>query len=606
MPIGGFCIWGGDPVEEGRPKRKLAAILSADVKGYSRLMADDDEATVRTINSYRDVMTNLIQKHNGRIVDAKGDNVLAEFPSVVDAVRCSVDVQKELKARNTAFPEHRRMEFRIGINLGDVIEDKDAIYGDGVNIAARLEALAEGGGICISGTAYDQVEGKLDLSFEYRSEQQVKNIAKPVRVYRVLMDPTSSCASLDRKPEPDEMTFPLPDRPSIVVLPFVNMSGDPEQEFFSDGITEEIITGLSLVPYLFVIARNSAFTYKGKSVKVAQIGRELGVRYVLEGSVRRSGDRLRITAQLVDATTEGHVWAERYDRELKEIFALQDEITMRILTALQVTLTSGEQARVYGKGTDNLEAYTKFLRAVKYFHKGDFVLTREMAEEAIELDEGFPAPYVLIAWTYWFDARFGWSQSREESLKQAYSFAQKAQVLNDSLPEVYALLAGIHLYERQHEQAIAKGQNAISLGPNNAWVHIIMAHILRFEGRFEEAMAMNKKAMRLQPSYPTWLLMEFAMCHYHLDRSAEALELAEQFRNLVESRGETEILLAYHLILAMNYSRLGRDREARAAAAELLRLFPDFSLEWDRQYSCYKDPAHLERQHDDLRKAGLK
>jgi adenylate cyclase len=300
------------------------------------------------------------------------------------------------------------------------------------------------------------------------------------------------------------------------------------------------------------------------------------------------------------------VWAERYDRKLKDIFALQDEITMRILTALQVTLTTGEQARVYGRGTDNLEAYTRFLKAVKYSHRGDFVITRQWAEEAIELDEGFPAPYVLMAWTHWFDARFGWSQSREESLKQAYTFVQKAQDLNDSHPEVYALLAGIHLYERQYEQAIANGQKAISLGPNNAWVYMNMAHVLRFAGRFEEAMAMNKKAMRLQPSYPTWLLMEFVMCHYYLDRYAEALELADELHNLAESRGEDQILLAYHLILVMNYIRLGRNQEARSAAAELLRLFPDFTLEWDRQYSRYKDPAHLERQHDDLRKAGLK
>jgi adenylate cyclase len=607
MPIGGFCVLGAVPMAEEKKRRKLTAIFSADVEGYSRLMADDEEATVITINAYRKVMTDLIQRHDGRVVDAKGDNVLAEFPSVVDAVRCSVEVQNELKTRNEQLPDHRKMEFRIGINLGDVIEEGDTIYGDGVNIAARIEKLAEPGGVSISGTVYDQVEGKPDLSFEYQGDQQMKNIPKPVRVYRVLMEPASLGEGLDRKPgSAEKMAFPLPDRPSIVVLPFVNMSGNPDQEFFSDGITEEIITGLSMVPYLFVIARNSSFIYKGKPVKVDQIGRELGVRYVLEGSVRRSGNRLRITAQLIEAATEGHLWAERYDRELKEIFALQDEITMRILTALQIKLTSGEQARVYGRGTNNLEAYIKSLEARKYFNKGDFLLARQMAMEAIELDDGFPTPYVIVAWTYWFDARFGWIQSREDSLKQSYSFAIKAQDLDDSLPEAYALLAGIHLYERQYEQAIAKGQKAISLGPNDAAVYGMMAHILRFSGKFEEAIAMNYKAMRLQPSYPTWLLMELAMCHYYLGRHNEAIRFTEQLRNLAESRGEAEIMLAYHLMLAMNYIRLGRDQEALAAASELLRLNPDFSLEWDRQYSCYQDPTHLELQHEDLRKAGLK
>ena len=352
-----MCFGGEDPVTEERAKRKLTAILSADVKGYSRLMADDEEATVRTINIYRQVMSGLIKDHRGRVVDAKGDNVLAEFSSVVDAVRCAVQVQKELTEKNAELQEHRRMEFRIGINLGDVIEEQGTIYGDGVNVAARLEGLAEGGGICISGTAFDQVKNRISVGYEYQGKQNVKNIPDPVRVYKVLLAPEAAGKVIgEEEPRPrkkrwaaiaaiailvvvaggllwnfyfrpdvepasvEKMAFPLPDLPSLAVLPFTNMSDDPKQEFLSDGITENIITALSKVPRLFVIARNSTFTYKGKPTKVRQIGRELGVRYVLEGSVRKADETVRITAQLVDATTGNHLWAERYDRKLGDIF----------------------------------------------------------------------------------------------------------------------------------------------------------------------------------------------------------------------------------------------------------------------------------------------
>jgi adenylate cyclase len=486
----------------------------------------------------------------------------------LDAVESAVEIQKELKAKNAESPENRRMEFRIGINLGDVIEEGERIYGDGVNVdgvnvAARIEGLAEAGGICISGTAFDQVEAKLGLEFEYLGEQSVKNIKKPVRVYRVKIESRLSDVEMSQE-------IPLPDKPSIAVLPFVNMSGDPEQEYFSDGITEEIITALSKVPKTFVIARNSTFTYKGKPVKVQQVGQELGVLYVLEGSVRKAGNRVRITAQLVDAVTGHHLWAERYDRELKDIFALQDEITLKILTALQVKLTEGEQARVWAKRTDNLEAFLKYLQARQYFglfSKDGNILARQMAQEAIELDKKYCDPYVLLALTHWFDARLGWSESRADSLKQAYLLAQKAQTLDDSHPDVLMLLAGIHLYERLYEQAIAEGQRALALGPNNG---------------------------------------ELAMSYYYLGRYEAAIGLAKQFHDLADSRGEEYLLYWYYSMLAMNYVRLGRHQEAREAATEVLRGFPEYSLEWDRQFSVYKDPAHLERQHEDLRKAGIK
>jgi TolB-like protein len=360
-------------------------------------MGADEEGTLRTLTAYREVMATLIQEHQGRVVNAPGDALLAEFESVVDAVKSAVEIQRELAKRNAELPTDRRMEYRIGINLGDVMVDGESIYGDGVNIAARLESLADAGGICISGTVYDHVKNKLPLGYEYRGEQTVKNISEPVRVYRVMMEPESAGKVIGEKkakprqwqrailslvvvlivvvaviaiyhfyfrptPRPievaskEKMAFPLPDKPSIAVLPFVNMSGDPKEEYFSDGITEEIITALSKVPHLFVISRQSTFTYKGKPVKVKQVSEELGVRYVLEGSVRKEGNKVRITAQLIDAISGHHLWADRYDRDQREVFALQDEITKKILTELQVKLTVGEQARLYGRGTDNLEA----------------------------------------------------------------------------------------------------------------------------------------------------------------------------------------------------------------------------------------------------------
>src|SRR5712692_7960770 len=425
-------------------ERKLAAIFSADVKGYSRLMGDNEEATIRTLTAYRQVMTTLIQQHRGRVVDSPGDNLLAEFASAVDAVQGAVAIQQELKVRNAELPDQRRMELRIGINVGDVVTEDERLYGDGVNIAARLEGLAEPGGICISGTVHDQIENKLALSYEYLGEQTVKNIAKPVRAWRVVMDEAAAALvtqSVLRQASPEThrvgtahrilvtwpkgtlvlisvlllvgiiisvqylsfrppapsanippeqpSVLPLPATPSIAVLPFTNMSGDPEQDYFSDGMTEDLITALSKLSGLFVIARHSAFVYKGKAVKIAEVSKELGVRYVLEGSVRKADSRVRLNAQLVDATTDHHLWAEQYDRELKDIFALQDEIREKIVFALKVNLTLEEQERFRRAPTTNLEAYDYFLRGVAYFWtytKEANAQARQMFERAIALD----------------------------------------------------------------------------------------------------------------------------------------------------------------------------------------------------------------------------
>jgi adenylate cyclase len=400
----------------------------------------------------------------------------------------------------------------------------------------------------------------------------------------------------------------LPDKPSIAVLPFVNMSGDPEQEFFSDGMSEEIITGLSKIPRMHVIARNSTFTYKGKPVKVQQVGRELGVRYVLEGSVRRAGNRIRVTAQLIDTVTGYHLWAERYERELSDIFALQDEITMKILIALQVTLTDGEQALLGQGSTSNLEAWGYAIKASGVLESGTkegIAKARALLDHAVSLDSEYVDAWVGLALTHWFDARFGYSDSPPESIKQTSTIAQKVLSLDDTNPEVHALIGCIHLYLREYEQAIKEAERAVALGPSHAFVHSVAAHIFRFSGEFDQAIALAKKAMRLQPYLPSWYLMELGMSYYCIGRYEEAKDAAEQFRRLAQSRGE-EILWVAYIMLAMNYIRLGRDQDARRAAAELIRLYPDYSLEVGRRYACYQDPNMLERQLEDLRKAGLK
>jgi adenylate cyclase len=545
-------------VDKTRPrevKRKLAAILSADVKGYSRLMGEDEKGTVRTLNAYKEVMSGLIQHHRGRVVDAPGDNVLAEFASVVDAVECAVEIQKDLKVRNGELPENRKMEFRIGVNLGDVIEDEEQILGDGVNIAARLESLSEAGGICISGTAYDQVENKLSLGYEYLGEQSVKNITKPVRVYRVLMEPEAAGKVIGVKkakprqwqrtaiglvvvvivvivaaviwkfysPTPsktevaskEKMAFPLPDVPSIAVLPFVNMSEDPKQEFLCDGMTEAIITALSKVPGMFVVARNSTFTYKGKPVKVKQVSEDLGVRYVLEGSLQRSGDRLRITAQLIDALTGNHLWAERYDRDLKDIFALQDEITIKVLNGIRVKLTKGGEvstsqkyAEKYYRGKQGLDCYLKLMEAGGYlqlFNIQDNNVARRLVEEAIAMCPENPIGYMYLGWVYYIDYFVGSTESPQQPLEKGIELAQKALAMDDSLAGPHGLLCALYTAKREYDKAIAEGERGVALNPGGTPELVYYAASLCYAGRPEEAIQLFQKAIRLNPFNPAGL-----------------------------------------------------------------------------------------------------
>jgi len=660
-------------------RRKLTAILSADVKGYSRLMGEDEVGTIRTLNAYKGMMSNLIQQHHGRVVDAPGDNVLAEFGSVVDAVECAVEIQKDLKTRNAEVPENRRMEFRIGVNLGDVVEEGERIFGDGVNIAARIESLAEAGGVCISGTAFDQVRNKLNLGYEYLGEQTVKNIAVPVRVYRVLMEPEAAGKVIvERKAKPtqwqrvaiglvvvvviaaiviwklstppapqpekvptvvppsvevapkekvtppqtekvvkpkappapkvevaskEKMAFPLPDKPSIAVLPFVNMTGDPRQEFFCDGMTEEIITALSKSQYLFVIARTSTFTYKDKPVKVKQVSEELGVRYVLEGSVRREGNRMRITAQLIDALTGSHLWAERYDRDLKDIFALQDEITMKILTELQVKLTEGETSRIHAKGTYNLQAYLKLLEGNVYRYQNNKeanAVAKRLYQEALALDPNYTMAYICLARAHGLDVWLGASESPKETLSNAMKLAQKAIELDNSSAEAHATLSFIFLAMRQHDKAIEVGERAVALDPDNAMAVFTLGISLNYSWRSEEALPLLRQALRLNPFVPNYY-HHFSLSCREIGRYEEGIAALKKSLQLAPND-----VLAY-MILTSLYMYAGREEEARASAAEVLRINPNFSVErFFARGTPWKEGPRRDRYMEALRQAGLK
>jgi adenylate cyclase len=620
-------------------KRKLTAILNADVKGYSRLMSQDEEGTVKTLKQHRETISGLIFDHRGRVVDTPGDNILAEFGSVVDAVKCAVEIQQALKTKNAGLPEDRRMHFRIGVNLGDVIEEEDRIYGDGVNIAARLEGLAEGGGICISGTAFDQVKNKLPVGYQYIGKQTVKNIPDPVRAYNVLMEPEAAGKVIgEKEPKPakwgwktvgagvlalvvlagglvwnfylrapriepasaDKMAFPLPEKPSIAVLPFDNMSGDPKDEYLSDGITENIITALSKVPEMFVIARNSTFTYKGNPVKVQKVAEDLGVRYVLEGSVRRAGERLRIAAQLIDALTGKHLWAEQYDRVLKDLFALQDEITLKIITALQVKLTEGVQALMLAKGTDNLKAYLNQLEAISVFarlNKDDNALARRMTEETIRMDPNFACGYSLLAQITLMDAYFGISP--RENLKRAFGLAQKAIALDDTNARGYRTLGFIYSWQRQHEKAIVALEKALTIEPGAAYGYFGLGRSLDYAGRHEEGLEMLKKAIRMDPFPPSTYYMHLGFAYCNLGRYEEAITALKR-AILIEPKNA-----GAHRGLTASYSLAGREEDARAAAKELLRVDPNFSLMRYEKISPY-NKALRERLIEALSKAGLK
>jgi adenylate cyclase len=634
-------------------ERKLTAILCADVHGYSRLMGGDEEATLATLTAHRKIIDNLIEQHHGRFVNSAGDSVLAEFASVVEAVNCAVDIQSALKTENAKLPPERRMEFRIGINLGDVMVEGDQIYGDGINVAARLESLADPGGICISGKVHEEIGHKLALSYDNLGAQRVKNIADPVRVFRVLLEPgaakTTKPQNVQRKyvrrgafslaglaiiaaaillvqhvslktprtsasiPPAQSPALALPDQPSIAVLPFANLSGDPQQEYFSDGITDDLITDLSRLPGLFVIARTSSFTYKDKPAKLQEVGRELGVRYVLEGSARKTADRVRINVQLVDASTGDQIWTQRYDRQLHDIFALQDEIVQSLAATLHLQLTVLQRGWVLPQRTKNLEAYDDFLRGFESLLNptpDGLAKGRKMFEKSVELDPGYADAYGALAVSYFLGSI--WQFDKDPGvLDRATESVDKAIALDDSEADAYAVRGWIEGIKDQHDRAVADGKRAVSLDPNSAFGWLALADINDAECVFpagimppdwgtskpQEVLAHAQNAIRLDPRHPQKYSMPEGVAYNGLGRYADAVEALKR-----SDQNNPWV----HVNLVYAYSELGRQQDARAEAAKVLRISPGFSLEEvGRMPGNWHGPLG-QRYLSDLRKAGLK
>lgn len=584
-------------------ERRLSAVFSADVQAYNRLMGDDEEATVRCLTQYRDAITTQIQKYNGRVVDAPGDNLLAEFASAVDAVKCAVRVQKELAERNSAMPDRRRMLFRIGINVGDVLVEGSRIYGDGVKIAVRVESLANGGGICISGTAFDQVESKLDYSYEDLGEQALKNIAKPTRIYRVhsIDESTTDEPAFISPSPPTNFAAPEQVKPAIAVLPFQNLSGDAEQEYFSDGMTEDLITDLSKISGLLVISRNSVFSYKGSAVSPEQLSMDLGVSYLVEGSVRKIGNRVRISAQLVDVKTKFHLWAERYDRQLDDIFAVQDEVIQQIVTALTVKLTAGERKRVGGIPTENLEAYDAFVRGREQYVRREReanMKARELFQQAIRLDGNYAQAHAFLGRTYLMEMVNQWSNS-PDLLEQLFEHGRKALALDDTQPTAYETLAFGHVARREHDQAIEAAQKAVQFDPNFADGYISLGEVLSFSGQPSDAIPVIEHAMRLNPRYTPNYLWALGQAHRLLKNYDDAITI---FRRVITRNPDH---LIAHVMLTSCYVETEQLDEAKLEAQEVLRINPSYSVEVSNRRSPYKDTDQTRRQTDSLRRAGL-
>lgn len=575
-------------------ERRLAAILAADVVGYSRLMEQDEAGTMQTLKSRRkELLEPLAAKHRGRIFKVAGDGVFVEFASAVNAVQCAVDLQQAMAAANGSQPDDRHILLRIGINLGDVMVEGSDLYGDGVNIAARLEALAEPGGILVSGTAYDHVGTKVKVGFDDVGAQTLKNIANPVRAYRI-----ANVEAIAPKPAAD--------KPSVALLPFVNMSDDRQQDYLADGITENIITGLSRFRDLFVIASNSTFAYKGKATKIQDASRELGVRYILEGSVQRSKERVRITAQLIDGKTGRHLWAERYDRGIDDIFAVQDDVTERIIGSLATAyggrLLKVWQERPEAAGTRNFQALDYFVRGMEFlnrFTKEDNLRARELFDKAGDLDPKFGKAFAKLAWTHLIEANEGWSENPEASLANGLKYANLAIERDDAEAWGHYALAGHNLFCGQYERAIAEFQRALELNPNDADVLLDFGYCLSYAGRTTEGLETAQKAMRLNPHYPEWYVVQLGQIYYDARRYDEAIAALESLRTIDTT--------ARRLYLAASHAALGHTGEAQKATERILQMDPRATV--TRQSSLemapYKNSSDLEHFRENLRRAGL-
>jgi adenylate cyclase len=588
---------------DNRVERRLAAILAADVAGYSRLTGLDEEGThVRLRERLRGLADPKISEHRGKVVKHTGDGVLAEFGSVVDAVRCAIEVQRGMAEQNATMPQVKRIEFRIGIHVGDIIVDDNDIFGDGVNIAARLEGIAEPGGVCISDDAQRQVRGKVDFAFEDMGPQNLKNIVEPMRAWRLRMNASGSAAAPIEPPVESTQALALPDKPSIAVLPFQNMSGDPEQEYFADGMVEEITTALSRFKWLFVIARNSSFTFKGKAVDVKEVGRRLGVRYVLEGSVRKASGKVRITGQLVDAVTGAHIWADRFERDMADVFALQDEVTVAVVSAIQPKLFQTEIAMATRRRPENLTAYDLFLRAMQQF----YLSTREglaeairLAHRALELDPQFGLVTALAGVCHMQRVLYGYAVDPQFDRKEAVRLLRLALSIDDGDPDTIAMAAIISAYMvGDCEREIEMANRAVALNPNSFLAWSSRGHVFRIAGLPEEAIRSFERAIRTSPVDPRLHLMfvGMGMAFIELRRFDEAIVAGKK------AQRQNPSFPPASFCLASAFAHLGRDGEAREAAARLLETDPAFTIS---ARMGRRRQSHLKLLIEGLRKAGL-
>ncbi len=595
--------------------RRLAAILAADIAGYSALMGADEARTVSDLKAHQAVVLPMVGVFGGRIIDTAGDGILAEFSSVVNAVECAAAIQRTMAERNTVVEPARRMQFRIGINFGDVIYDSERIFGDGINVAARLEGIAEPGGICVSAKVRDEIDGKMNFAYQDLGDRQLKNIARPVRAYSIRLDaaavPPAPMQPAPMQPTPVQPAPPLQpeDRPSIAVLPFTNMSGDPEQEYFSDGISDDIITDLSKIAGLTVIARNSSFTYKGRSVDVRTVGRELAVRSVLEGSIRRAGQRVRITAQLVDAATGGHVWAERYDRDLTDIFEVQDDVTNRIVQALRVTLSPAENARQTDGGTSNIDAYDCYLRGRELLGAPAGIgksKNREVLEQstglfmrALELDPGYSQAYTGLSMAYNLDYQNRWSDDPDSSLPLARRYADRAIETSPKEPFARLVSSWAAIFEKDLDRAKSEAETALSFNPNYAFAYSCLGSIHTYSGRPLEAIAAIERAMRLDPAGSRQYLHFLGTAYLLAGKYETAAALLRRRILLVPGTDFTRAVLASAL------GHLGEVDEARRMWQELQEINPKYSFSEHFGRQPFKREEDVQRIAEGLAKAGL-
>ena len=583
-------------MSQQRVTRRLAAILAADVAGYSRLMGADETGTLTAMKAHRrELWTPTIEKYDGRVVGTAGDSILVEFASAVAAVECAVAVQQGMAERNANLPSDRRMLLRVGINIGEVIVDGEDIFGDGVNVAARVQEVAEPGGVCISGTVHEHVSRKLDFAFEDAGEHRAKNIAQPIHIWRLPGDISVAAATASGRSE----RLPLPDKPSIAVLPFDNMSGDPDQEYFADGLTEDIITELSRFQSFFVIARNSAFTYKGKAVMVPDVGRELGVHYVVEGSVRKVGNRVRVAVQLIDAASGTHVWAERYDHQLTDILDLQDEITQSIVSIIPGRLEKADLTRVKRKRPENMVAYDYLLRGRLHHHRGskeDNAEAIRLLDKAIELDPEFAEAYAWKSCTYGQALGRGYGDNAEELFARDVEAAEKALSLDENNIECQWIMCELHMMGWRLDRAERHHQKAFTLNPNDPRIVAQRGELLMWQGRPVEGAEWVRRAMRLDP-------YDAGSRAHNLGR---ALFVARDYEEAIEAfKGVPAPRYGHHADMAACHAQLGNDEEAKRHARDVLRLKPDFSIADFLKSLSFAETTDRKHHEDGLRKAGL-